>query len=57
MVGWNAETPLVGVVSGHDAGAGGLIPRPRSSEVCGLMIERLQDMSVYLRCIHCLAIR
>jgi hypothetical protein len=48
----DAEAPLVRVVFGHDVGTGALTSLPRGSkgvgheEVCGLLIEWLQDMSV-----------
>jgi hypothetical protein len=48
----DAEAPLARVVCGHDAGAGALTSLLRGSEgvgceaVCGLLIERLQDVSV-----------
>jgi hypothetical protein len=48
----DAEAPLVKVVSGHDTEADGVVSVPCCSEgvggeaVCGLLIERLQDVSV-----------
>jgi uncharacterized protein YlxW (UPF0749 family) len=47
----DVEAPLARVVCGHDAGAGALTSLLRGSEgvgceaVCGLLIERLQDVS------------
>jgi hypothetical protein len=62
MVASHAETPLAGVVIDHVMGADELTPRPRRfkvighEEVCGLLIEQLQDVSVFLHFSHCLVI-
>jgi hypothetical protein len=58
----DAQTPLAGAISGHDTEAGGLIPKPHDfegvgrKEVCGLLIGQLQDVSVHLCCVRCLAV-
>jgi hypothetical protein len=56
MVASNAEAPPARDVSSHDTRAGGLVSLPCGSEgigceeVCGLLIERLQDVSVCFCC-------
>jgi hypothetical protein len=62
MVASHAKMPLAGVVSGHVTGVDEFTPQSHGfkvvgcEEVCGLLIERLQDMSVFLCFSRCLVI-